>query len=139
MGDICKSARATVHTFKHICTLPLLHRPKGILLVTVNVSLPPIMVSMRDLASGSFETCSPWLQTRLQLLWRPSQRHVWRRPAHHLYSTSWCHNQTTVLSSLTTSGLRRVGESGHISDGRMVQTSRFSRKRSEVSAPSTVC
>ena len=32
-GDVRTSAR--VHTFKHICSLPLIHRPKGVLLVAV--------------------------------------------------------------------------------------------------------
>ena len=33
MVDIRTSARVTVHTFQHICSLPLVHRPKGGLLV----------------------------------------------------------------------------------------------------------
>ena len=33
MGDLRKNARVTVLTFKHICSLPLVHRPKGVLLV----------------------------------------------------------------------------------------------------------
>ena len=33
MGDICSSASKTAHTFKHIYSLPLAHRPKGVLLV----------------------------------------------------------------------------------------------------------
>ena len=28
--DIRTSARVTVHTFKHICSLPVVHRPKGV-------------------------------------------------------------------------------------------------------------
>ena len=32
-GDVRTSARVTVHTFKHVCLLPLGHRPKGVLLV----------------------------------------------------------------------------------------------------------
>ena len=32
-GDVRTSARVTVHTFKHICSLPLVHRLKGVLLV----------------------------------------------------------------------------------------------------------
>ena len=32
-GDIRKNARVTVHTFKQICSLPLVHRPKSVLLV----------------------------------------------------------------------------------------------------------
>ena len=35
MGDIRKSACVTVHTFKHICSLLLVHRPKGVLLVLI--------------------------------------------------------------------------------------------------------
>ena len=34
-GDVRTSARVTVHTFKHICSLPLVHRPKGVLLVGI--------------------------------------------------------------------------------------------------------
>ena len=33
MGDIRTSARVTMHTFKHICLLPPVHRPKGVILV----------------------------------------------------------------------------------------------------------
>ena len=33
MGDVQTSARVTAHAFKHICSLPLVHRPKGVLLV----------------------------------------------------------------------------------------------------------
>ena len=29
MGDIRTSARVTLRTFKHICSLPRIHRPKG--------------------------------------------------------------------------------------------------------------
>ena len=34
-GDMCKGARVTVRTFKHICTFLLVHRPKVVLLVTI--------------------------------------------------------------------------------------------------------
>ena len=33
MGDIRKNARATIRTFKHICMLPPVHHPEGVLLV----------------------------------------------------------------------------------------------------------
>ena len=33
-GDIRTSARVTVHTFKPICSLPRVHRPKGALLIS---------------------------------------------------------------------------------------------------------
>ena len=32
MGDIRTSARVNVHTFQHICSLPLVHRPKCVLI-----------------------------------------------------------------------------------------------------------
>ena len=34
-GDICTRARVTVNTYKHIYFLSLVHRPKGVILVTV--------------------------------------------------------------------------------------------------------
>ena len=33
MEDNCTSARVTAHTLKHICSVPLVHHPKGVLLV----------------------------------------------------------------------------------------------------------
>ena len=33
VGDICTSAQVNEPTFKHICSLPLVHRPKGTLLL----------------------------------------------------------------------------------------------------------
>ena len=36
--DIRTSARVTVLTFKHICSLPLIHRPKGVLLVLYDIT-----------------------------------------------------------------------------------------------------
>ena len=39
MGGIRTNARVTVHTFKHICLLPIVHRPKGVLLVVILVQM----------------------------------------------------------------------------------------------------
>ena len=36
MRNICRSARVTLYTFKHIYSPPLVHRPKGVLLLTVH-------------------------------------------------------------------------------------------------------
>ena len=43
MGNICTSARAGADPFKHIYSLPLVHRPKDVLLV-VSISLSAYML-----------------------------------------------------------------------------------------------
>ena len=48
MGDNRKNARVTVHTFNHICSLPLIHGTKGALLVNNHSPLPRIEIEVKE-------------------------------------------------------------------------------------------
>ena len=60
MGDIRTSARVTVHTFKRTCSLPLVHRPKRVLLVIIAFG-----IHLRS--GGYFECCD-------------TRRMIWNKP-----------------------------------------------------------